>query len=264
MDILPVFDQPHGLGKLKRERRAWSGPHLVPQWAACGSNGNRSGNLFPSEEGERGTSEGNKQHTRDCSDEFQSTHSGINSTQPVPHPAMLMCVIKESEVERIRGGCFPCRNGKVVPSFSGSDNTPGLLGPTPAIEMSHVTAGLSNPSLANQTPKREVASGGNIDAARSNNTLGTSDERMGVERNTNGSASSSSIQGATEQVLRIEVNRGATGVASKEGTMNEVTTHGTGPAKSTNEVNEEETVVNTEVMWSSAPPQSIPQTSDIS
>lgn len=57
----------------------------------------------------------------------QSTCRHTHLVQPARHPAMVMVVTVEhgQEADRIRGGCFPCRNGKVVPSLA-ADRTPAL------------------------------------------------------------------------------------------------------------------------------------------
>lgn len=54
-------------------------------------------------------------------------HFDLKSSQPEHHPPMdFLIVEKACEVERIRGGCFPCRTGKVAASFSGSDGAAGI------------------------------------------------------------------------------------------------------------------------------------------
>ncbi|KAF8601960.1 hypothetical protein BDV93DRAFT_524359 [Ceratobasidium sp. AG-I] len=57
----------------------------------------------------------------------QSSYRHTHSVQPARHPAMVMVVAVEhaQEADRIRGGCFPCKNGKVVPSLA-ADRTPSL------------------------------------------------------------------------------------------------------------------------------------------
>lgn len=57
----------------------------------------------------------------------QTTCTPVRSSQPAQHPAMTFLVVEQSrEVERMRGGCFPCRHGKVAASFTASDGNPGI------------------------------------------------------------------------------------------------------------------------------------------
>ncbi|KAF8601963.1 hypothetical protein BDV93DRAFT_524367 [Ceratobasidium sp. AG-I] len=57
----------------------------------------------------------------------QPTRSQIKSTQPIHHPGMVVLALETGrEAERMRGGCFPCKNGKIAASLSGSDGAPGL------------------------------------------------------------------------------------------------------------------------------------------
>lgn len=90
----------------------------------------------------------------------QPAHSDVKSSQPTHHPPMVFLIVEKGcEVERIRGGCFPCRTGKVAASFSGSDGAPGIpidtTAPTRVMQLAPETGQL-NPEqpLVSSDPAR--------------------------------------------------------------------------------------------------------------
>lgn len=94
---------------------------FIPQWPFF-VNGEDLGDLV-----RPGWKEGETSETTEGTFASQQAVYSIKSTQPNRHPSMIMMVQRECEVERVRGGCFPCRNVNVAASLSASDDLPGIV-----------------------------------------------------------------------------------------------------------------------------------------
>lgn len=129
----PPNEQLHEVEWLRGGR--WPSGHVLLQWLCIRNLG-----LFELEK-ERGVDERSRTNGLTSAlriqqqQPTQSRDSHIKSTQPAHHPAMTVLIVeKECEVERMRGGCFPCRNGKVTADFGGQDGGPGIQPQMPVPE----------------------------------------------------------------------------------------------------------------------------------